>query len=190
VRTLRHIELSIGIALLGISLSVASASAQSVTDDRVKAAYIFNFAKFIEWPPQVFTAKESPMNFCVLGRSPVVDELDSSIGGKSVNGHTIMIKHLHGPDEIKDCHLIFLAASAGKQQQKLIEAAKGSAVLLVAETPGFARSGGTINFITESGRLLFEVNINAAESAHLKISSKLLALARIVSPTEERQGQP
>jgi hypothetical protein len=190
VRTLRHIELGIGVALLGISLSVAPAFAQSVTDDRVKAAYIFNFAKFIEWPPQVFTAKESPMNFCVLGRSPVVDELDSSIGGKSVNGHTIMVKHLHGPDEIKDCHLIFLAASAGKQQQKLIEAAKGSAVLLVAETPGFARSGGTINFITESGRLLFEVNINAAESAHLKISSKLLALARIVSPTEERQGQP
>jgi hypothetical protein len=186
---LRHVGTLIGIAGLCFAFSAAPVSAQSVTDDQVKAAYIFNFAKFIEWPPQVFTAKESPMNFCVLGRSPVVDELDSSIGGKSVNGHTIMIKHLRGPDEIKDCHLIFLAASAGKQQQKLIEAAKGLPVLLVAETPGFARSGGTINFITESGRLLFEVNINAAESAHLKISSKLLALARIVSPAEERQAQ-
>lgn len=184
---IRHTGLAILCALLCWAFCPTYVLAQAATDDRVKAAYIFNFAKFIEWPPQVFTAKESPMNFCVLGRSPVVDELDSSIGGKSVNGHTIMVKHLHGPDEIKDCHLIFLAASAGKQQQKLIEAAKGTPVLLVAETPGFARSGGTINFITESGRLLFEVNINAAESAHLKISSKLLALARIVSPTEERQ---
>jgi YfiR/HmsC-like len=189
VKILRHIGAVIGIAVLCIAFPATPASAQSVTDDQVKAAYIFNFAKFIEWPSQVFAAKDAPMNFCVLGRSPVVDELDSSIGGKSVNGHTIMVKHLHGPDEIKDCHLIFLAASAGKQQQKLIQAAKGSAVLLVAETPGFARSGGTINFITESGRLLFEVNVNAAESAHLRISSKLLALARIVSPGEERQGQ-
>jgi hypothetical protein len=169
--------------------SVLPAFAQSATEDQLKAAYLFNFAKFIQWPAEVFATTSAPMNFCVLGRSPVVDELDSSIGGKSVDGHTIMVKHLHGPDEIKDCHLIFLAASAGKQQQKLIEAAKRTPVLLVAETPGFARSGGTINFITESGRLLFEVNIVAAENAHLKISSKLLALARIVSPAEERQAQ-
>jgi hypothetical protein len=189
VRTLRHIEAAVHIAVLCLAFPATAGWGQSVTDDQVKAAYIFNFAKFIEWPPQVFSASGAPMTFCVLGRSPVVDELDSSMGGKSINGHTIMVKHLHAPDEIKDCHLIFLAASAGKQQQKLIQAAKGSAVLLVAETPGFARSGGTINFITESGRLLFEVNINAAESAHLKISSKLLALARIVSPTEERVGQ-
>jgi hypothetical protein len=161
--------------------------AQAATEDQVKAAYVFNFAKFIQWPAEVFATADAPMNFCVLGRSPVVDELDSSMTGKSVNGHAIVVKHLHGPDEIKGCHLIFLAASAGKQQQKLIQAAKGSTVLLVAETPGFAHAGGTINFIMENGRLIFEVNVNAAESAHLKISSKLLALARIVSATEEKQ---
>jgi hypothetical protein len=115
--------------------------------------------------------------------------LDSSVRGKSINGHTIMVKHLHGPEEIKGCHLVFLAVSAGKQQQKLLQAAKGSSVLLVAETSGFARAGGTINFIMEDGRLLFEINIKAAENAHLKISSKLLSLARIVPPNEERQGQ-
>ncbi|HEY5029655.1 MAG TPA: YfiR family protein [Candidatus Angelobacter sp.] len=161
--------------------------AQAATEDQVKAAYVFNFAKFIQWPAEVFATTDAPMNFCVLGRSPVVDELDSSMTGKSVNGHAIVVRHLHSPDEIKGCHLIFLAASAGKQQQKLIQAAKGSAALLVAETPGFAHAGGTINFIMENGRLIFEVNINAAESAHLKINSKLLALARIVSPTEEKQ---
>jgi hypothetical protein len=184
---LRQVGAVIGIAVLSIACSVAPASAQSVTDDQVKAAYVFNFAKFIQWPAEVFATADAPMNFCVLGRSPVVDELDSSMTGKSVNGHAIVVKHLHGPDEIKGCHLIFLAASAGKQQQKLIQAAKGSTVLLIAETPGFAHAGGTINFIMENGRLIFEVNISAAESAHLKISSKLLALARIVSPTEERQ---
>jgi hypothetical protein len=189
LRKLRHIGLAIGVGLLCISFSVSPASAQSVTDDQVKAAYLFNFAKFIEWPADVFDKADAPMNFCSLGRSPVVDELDSSVRSKSINGHTIMVKHLHGPEEIKGCHLVFLAASAGKQQQKLLQAAKGSSVLLVAEGSGFARAGGTINFIMEDGRLLFEINIKAAEIAHLKISSKLLSLARIVSPGEERQGQ-
>jgi YfiR/HmsC-like len=184
---LRQVGAVIGMAGLCVAFSAAPAFAQSVTDDQVKAAYVFNFAKFIQWPAEVFATADAPMNFCVLGRSPVVDELDSSMNGKSVNGHAIVVKHLHGPDEIKGCHLVFLAASAGKQQQKLIQTAKGSTVLLVAEMPGFAHAGGTINFIMENGRLIFEVNIIAAESAHLKINSKLLALARIVSPTEEKQ---
>lgn len=188
-RRIRHIGLAILSALLCWAISAAPASAQSVSDDQVKAAYLFNFAKFIEWPAEAFDKADVPMNFCALGRSPVVDELDSSVRGKSINGHTIVVKHLHGPEEIKGCHLVFLAASAGKQQQKLLQAAKGSSILLVAEGSGFARAGGTINFIMEDGRLLFEINIKAAEIAHLKISSKLLSLARIVSPNEERQGQ-
>jgi hypothetical protein len=184
---IRHIGLAILSTLLCWACCPAPVLAQAATEDQVKAAYVFNFAKFIQWPTEAFATADAPMNFCVLGRSPVVDELDSSMNGKSVNGHAIVVKHLHGPDEIKGCHLIFLAASAGKQQQKLIQTAKGSTVLLVAETPGFAHAGGTINFIMENGRLIFEVNINAAESAHLKINSKLLALARIVSATEEKQ---
>lgn len=188
-RKWRSIEAAILIAALWWSYSPTCAYAQSATEDQVKAAYLFNFAKFIEWPAEAFDKSDAPMNFCALGRSPVVDELDSSVRGKSVNGHTITLKHLQGPEDLKGCHLFFLAPGAGKQQQKLLQAAKGLPVLLVAETPGFARAGGTINFVMENGRLLFEINIKAAENAHLKISSKLLALARIVSPDEERRGQ-
>jgi hypothetical protein len=178
------------LALLPACLLVAAcASAQSVTEEQVKAAYLLNFAKFIEWPAEAFTTADATMNFCALGRSPVVDELDASVRGKNISGHTITVRHLHGPEEIKDCHLLFLASSAVRQQQKLLQASKGAAVLLVAETPGFARAGGTINFILENGRLLFEVNVAAAENAHLRISSKLLALARIVTVAEERHGQ-
>lgn len=179
---------SSGRAFALVLLCVCSllASAQSATEDQVKAAYLFNFAKFIEWPAEAFATTNAPMNFCVLGRSPVVDELDSSVNGKSINGHTIIVKHLRGPEETKGCHLVFLAASAVKQREKLLLAAKGSPILLVAESPGFARAGGTINFMAENGRLIFEVNIAAAENAHLKISSKLLALARIVSSGDER----
>jgi hypothetical protein len=164
------------------------ASAQSATENQVKAAYLFNFAKFVEWPEAAFDKPGSPMNFCLLGRGAVADEMDL-MQGKSVNGHTITVTHLHRPEEIKGCHLVFLAASAGKQQTKLLETATRLPILLVAETPGFARAGGTINFITENDRLLFEINIKAAESAQLKISSKLLTLAHVVSPIPERPGQ-
>ncbi|HEY3768218.1 MAG TPA: YfiR family protein [Candidatus Angelobacter sp.] len=179
---------AIALLLLGGALA-RPAVAQSATEDQVKAAYLFNFAKFIEWPPEAFETADSALNFCTLGRSPVVDELDSSMLGKSINRHAIAVRHLRGPEDIKGCHLVFLAASAVKQQQKLVLAAKGSPMLLVAETPGFAQAGGTINFYSEAGRLLFEVNISAAENAHLKVSSKLLSLARIVTASEAKQGQ-
>lgn len=175
--------------LLGAASCYSLAVVQSVSADQLKAVYLFNFAKFVEWPAEVFPAPDSPINFCVLGRSPAGDELDASIHGKGINTHIIAVRHLHGPEEIKDCHLVFLTASAGKQQRKLLQSARGVPVLLVSEMPGFARSGGEINFLIENGRLIFEVNAGAAEAAHLKISSKLLALAHIVSSTEESQGQ-
>jgi hypothetical protein len=162
--------------------------AQSATEDQIKAAYLFNFAKFIEWPAEGFDKADAAMNFCTLGRSPVVDELDSAVRGKSIGGHVVIVKHLHGPEEVKGCHLVFLAASAIKQQGRLLQAARGSPILLVGETSGFARAGGSIDFIMENSRLIFEVNNVAAENAHLKISSKLLALARIVTTAEENAG--
>ncbi len=186
---MRHTGLAIAGLLLGSAFCSAPAAAQSVSEDQLKAVYLFNFAKFVDWPAELFRTADSPMNFCVLGRSPASDELDASIRGKGINTHTITIRHLRGPEEIKDCHLVFLAASAGKQQLKLLQAAKGVSVLLVSETPGFARAGGEIDFLVENGRLIFEVNMVAAEAVHLKISSKLLALARIVSSTDERPGQ-
>lgn len=166
-----------------------SALGQSASEDQVKAAYLFNFAKFVEWPATAFEKTDSPMNFCVMGRGAVIDELDSSVRGKNINGHSIIIRHIHGAEESKQCHLAFLAAGTGKQQQKFVEATKGAPILLVAEAAGFARAGGTINFLMEEGRLTFEININTAESSHLKISSKLLALAHIVPAAEERHGQ-
>ena len=186
-RSRRHLEIAAMLAVLCWPFTCFGASAPSVTEDQIKAAYLFNFAKFIEWPQGAFTSDSAPIHFCTLGRSPVADELDASVRGKNIDAHTIEIRHLHAPEEIKDCHLVFLSAGAGKQEQKLVQAAKGLPVLLVAEIPEFARVGGTINFLMEDGKLVFEVNISAAENAHLKISSKLLALARIVSEGKPRQ---
>jgi hypothetical protein len=168
------------------ALLMLSAAAQSVTEDQVKAAYLFNFAKFVQWPEGSLGDANAPLHFCTLGRSAVADELDGAINGKAIDGHPIDVRRLDSPEQAKNCHLVYLSASANKQLDKLLLAAKGRPMLLVGETGSFARSGGTIGFVTEKGRVLFEINVKSADEAHLKISSRLLALAKIVSASEEK----
>jgi hypothetical protein len=176
-----HLKRAAIMAMLCALGASSMARAQAATQDQIKAAYMFNFAKFVEWPAEAMSTPASPMNFCALGRSAAADELDSVIDGKSINGHPVRIRHLGRPEDIKGCHLVFLAAGNARQTQQLLQAARGLPVLVVGDAPGFARSGGMIGFIAENGRVLFEVNPGSAEESRLKISSKLLALARIVN---------
>lgn len=161
---------------------------QSATEDQIKAAYLFNFAKFVEWSPDTFSGGTSPITFCTLGRGGVSDELENAVRGKSIDGRPIKMRRLQGPEEITGCQLVFLSSGAEKNLPRLLQVAKGHPILLTGEGAGFARAGGMIGFVVENGRVLFEVNLGSAQEAHLKISSKLLALARIVTP-EERASQ-
>jgi uncharacterized protein DUF4154 len=176
-------------AVLVVCAAAHLPAAESATADQIKAAYLFNFAKFVEWPAEALPQGDSVVTFCALGLSPVVDELDSVLRGKTITGHRIALRRLQSPEEIAGCHIVFLAAGASKQQQRLLKAASGHPVLLVGDSPGFAQSGGAMNFVMESGKVLFEVNTSAVEGARLKMSAKLLALARIVATTKEGQGQ-
>lgn len=174
----------VSIAMMALVAIADRTQAQvAATDDQIKAAYMFNFAKFVEWPPETFSPESSSLNFCALGRSQTAEEMDALVAGKSINGRPIKMRHLGKLEEIRSCQLVFIAGS-GKQQQQLLQAAKGMPILVIGDSPGFARSGGMVGFIREGGKVLFEVNPGSAEEAHLKISSKLLALARIVSAPE------
>jgi YfiR/HmsC-like len=161
-------------------IAVRPALAQTATEDQVKAAFVFNFVKFVEWPDAAFASGNSSLAICTLGRSSTTDELETVVHDKVIDGRKLEVQRLHVPEDLKHCHVVFVASSAAKLQRRVIEAAVGLPILLVAETPGFARAGGTIDLFVEKGRVGFEVNVTAAVRADLKISSKLLALARIV----------
>lgn len=165
-------------ALLCAALFIAG-HAQSVTEDQIKAAYVLNFARFVDWPPEAFKG-DSGFNFCALGRSRMADELAADIQGKNINGRAIAFHYLKNPDDSLNCQVIVVSGNSTKQQQKLLEIQSGRPVLLVGEFAGFARAGGTMDFIVENGKVMFEVNLAAADEAHLKLSSKLLSLARIL----------
>lgn len=168
--------------------SVSSLS-QSASENQIKAAFMFNFAKFIEWPTTAFVSADSPLNFCTLGHDAVVEALEATVHGKIVGRRRTVVRMIRGPEEVNGCHLIFQATSSVRQQAKLIQTTQALPILLVSDSPGFAQAGGTINFLSEDGRVRFEVNPRAAARSHLIISSQLLALARLV-PDEGKLGTP
>jgi hypothetical protein len=175
-----------GIALLAVLvpagiLSSAHGEPQSAPEYAVKAAFLFNFAKFVEWPDDAFADRADPLVLCVLGEDPFGDTL-RSLRGKTVNGRPLAIRYMTTLEELDRCHLLFVCPSEKQALPKILQAVKGRNILTVADMEGFARDGGIINLVKEENRVGIEVNLEVARRTRLKISSKLLALAKIVKP--------
>jgi hypothetical protein len=144
---------------------------------RLKAAFLFNFAKFVEWPPEAFAETNSPFVIGVLGDSPFGEELAQTVGGKDINAHPITLQTFRVAAEATNCHLLFVSTSEQKRLLEIIPRLRGAAILTVGETERFIEAGGMINFVSENHKIRFQINDDAAKGARLKISSKLLSLA-------------
>lgn len=156
------------------------AQAQATNEYQVKAAFLYNFAKFIEWAPEAFADERAPLPLCVIGEDPFGSALDQTINGKTVNGHPLLVKRLKWGENLRDCKILFISSSERKRLAPILESVKGAGGLTVSEMDGFARLGGVINFIVKDHKIGFEINVSAAERAPLKVSSKLLALAKVI----------
>jgi hypothetical protein len=162
------------LALL-ICASPALSSGQDVgLEYRVKAAYLFNFTKFVEWPAGAFD-KASAFSICVAGRSPFGPALASTFGGETAAGLPLAARVVN-PGEASSCHVLFVPR--GIAAAPYLREIATSPVLTVGEAPDFLAQGGAINFVLESGRVRFEINQMAAERARLRVSSRLLQLGR------------
>jgi len=147
---------------------------------RVKLAFLYNFAQFTQWPSEAFHDPSSPLTLCVAGPNPFQGEIEQGLRGRTVGGHPVEIKRLKPNDNPRACHMIFVRASEKKLAEKLLVEVQGSSILTVGESKGFENLGGVINLTLEENKLRFEINLDAARQTRLKISSKLLALAKIV----------
>ena len=159
--------------------------AQSATEYQVKAAFLFNFAKLVEWPADAFRGADAPLQICLLGPDPFGHEFEDGIAEEAVNGHRIEVIHPSGVPQAKDCDLIFVASSDKQQVREILRGLRGASVLTVGDTAGFARMGGIINFVLDESRVRFEINVKAAEGAHLKVSARLLTVAKLIVTDEE-----
>jgi hypothetical protein len=143
---------------------------------QIKAAFLFNFAKFTGWP-----ASDSVLTVCVLGDDPFGAALDEAVAGKTIHGRTISVRRLANPKEAgSDCQVLFIAASESSRLRAVLRELDGKPVLTVGDMPRAARLGTAIGFFTHNNRVRFEINPEAAARAGLKFSSQLLRLAVLV----------
>lgn len=150
-----------------------------VSEYQVKAAFLYNFAKFVEWPPKRDGKASDQLVLGILGKDPFGDEI-RTIEGKRVKDKTLRVIRADSLDELQNCDVIFISASVNAKLPGILKKLRGRPVLTVSDTPGFANRGVMINLFNLENKIRFEINPVAVERAGLKISSQLLKLARIV----------
>jgi hypothetical protein len=147
----------------------------------IKLAFLYNFTKFVEWPPDAYRSASAPMAICIVGRDPFNPAVESELGTRTVGRHPINVLTLKTSDRLTICHMVFIPVTEKAQADKIVRSLNGSRTLTIGEIEGFTVLGGIINLTVDGNRVHFEVNRLAAERAGLKISSKLLSLAKIVT---------
>lgn len=146
---------------------------------QVKAAFLFNFAKFVEWPADAFTGPDDPLTICIWGNNPFDGALETNIREKTVANRTFVTRDVANAAQAGKCQIVFVSLSERKRVRLFLDAIKGRPILTVGEGEDFMASGGIINFKLDDSRVRIEIDLAAAERARLRISSKLLNLATV-----------
>ena len=170
--------LSLGLVWL-LALGGGRAQESPPTEYQLKAAFLLNFAKFVEWPPAAFAKADAPIVLGILGENPFGDAIEQMVRDKTINNRPLVVKGFRSSAEATNCHILFIATSEKARLPEVLKSlseAKAS-VLTVGETDRFTESGGMINFVRQGNKIRFQINEAAAKSVGLKISSKLLSLA-------------
>lgn len=180
----RHpvVRLLIGAACVCLTAGRGSpaAGSQPAPEYLIKAAYLYNFAMFVEWPNAAFARADSPIVIGVLGSDPFGQALDQTVRDKTVNNRHIRIDRVQSTQDLSRCHILFVSPSETARLNDVAYRLDGTSVLIVGDTAGLAKRGAIITFVVEDNKVRLEVNVEAAKRARLSISSKLLNLARIV----------
>ena len=175
---------ALALALLGVCLAAlccgaaGNASAAANTEYQVKAAFLYNFMKFVDWPADGLN-KPGVLTLGILGNNPFVAALDE-VRDKTAKGRRVVVLHLRTLEEVRECDLLFVCASEKGRLAQILKVAQNHRILTVADQEGFCQAGGMINLVFVKNRVGFEVNLPAAARSGLRVSSQLLRLARLV----------
>ena len=170
------------VASLVLMISFSSAAvalqqdARPLREYRIKAAFLYNFVKFVEWPSEAFEDNDETLILGIFGDDLFGAALHS-LSGKTVKERRLTIKRFDSLLDLDPCHILFMASAAPEQLEKALESLEGSNVLTVGEMRSFAQMGGIINFVVRNNKIRFEINLGAGKRAGLMISSQLLKLA-------------
>jgi len=147
-----------------------------LSENQVKAAYLFNFAKFVEWPASTFSGAGSPLVIGIIGKGPF-GEAQEALTGRVVKGRKVQVRQVTRPEEAAGCQILYIAGSERQRLKDILRALPPSGVLTVSDLKHFCSSGGMIGLVIRGEKVQFEVNVGNAERAGLKLSSQMLKLA-------------
>ena len=170
------------VALAWGLLGIPGVLAQSPkpTDYDVKAAYLYNFGRFVEWPGKVAATQGGSFTVCVLGQDPFGPSLDATLAGETIGGKAVVARRISSAQESDNCQILYLSLTEASRLNKIIAELDRKSVLTVSDMPQFVNRGGMIQFVLEGGRVRFEINLASAENARLVLSSELLKVAAAV----------
>ena len=166
--------------LLGIGLA-AHAQGPAFDEYQVKAAFLYNFAKFVEWPPGTFANANDAFGICIVGQNPFGSTLEDMVQGKKIGDRAFAVRRLRDTQQASKCQILFIGAAESKRTRAALEPLKGANILTVGETDDFTAAGGIIGFRLEGTRVRVQIALETAERTRLRISSKLLGVAEIVN---------
>jgi hypothetical protein len=152
-----------------------------VPEYQLKATFLFQFTQFVEWPSDAFATSATPLVIGILGDDPFGKYLDNVIQHEKVNEHPLTVQRFRRLEDVKNCHLLFVARTDSNRIEEIVDALKGQPVLTVGDGETFAERGGVIQFVTEENRTRLRINLEAAKVSKLTISSKLLRPARVIN---------
>lgn len=159
----------------------AAAQVQHSDEDRVKAAYLYNFAKFVEWPAASFSGPDSPTIICSVGDERLAEVLQQTVRGKQTKGRPVEAGQVSREEQFRSCHILLIAFRDKEHISQILHSVKSASVLTVGQSDEFIPLGGMINLVRNDSNLELAINPTAAEDASLKISSRLLAVSRVVA---------
>jgi hypothetical protein len=159
-------------------------------EHEVKASFVYTVAKFVDWPPEAFVDPVAPFVFVVLGDDQFEDSLVHTVAGKTVSGHPVEVIGVKDAKDLVACHVLYLGRSEAPNVDDVLKRLHGASVLTVSDFDHFAQSGGVMRLTLDENMVRFEINVDAAERAHLQISSKILKLGRLVRDRKHVLGAP
>lgn len=178
-------------AMLSLALACAVPAAAALASDspsslqapepRIKAAFLFKFGSYVEWPTGAFASAGAPLMIGVMDADDLADELSAIVAGKSIDGRTVVVRRVREGDPLAGLHILFVGRSSDGRLAQILTPTRGSATLAVTEADGALDAGSMINFVVVDGKVRFDVALQPAQAGSLKISSRLLSVARKVT---------
>lgn len=169
-------------ALLLVYAARLGAQTGQASEAQVKAVFLFNFAQFVDWPPEAAPDSQAPLVIGILGGDPFGDVLDATVRGERRGARPFVVHRYQRVEDITRCDILFISRSVADQTQDVLTRLKNRPILTVSDAERFAERGGMIRFVTDRGRIRLQINPVSAEAAHLTISSKLLRVAEVITP--------